>query len=216
MEAVPRLPMISFQLKVSPEPTTFGPKLKQYIRDFYNKDPATFTHEIHQLESLRAVAIRPPIDVAGCSLLKKYYCQLHFLQSRFPMGKDGAAAITFTWRDTYANMVCSLANIRFEIISILYNIGAMHTQLGALTERTSADGMKMACAHFQCAAWAFEHLKNSYPQPSGVDLAPELMTFMHQLCLAQAQECILEKSMLDNRKPTIVDISIMQQKSQDK
>lgn len=102
----------------------------------------------------------------------------------------------------------------------------------------------MACAHFQCAAWAFEHLKNSYPQPSGVDLAPELMTFMHQLCLAQAQECILEKSMLDNRKPTIVgmykrdknfinilhicgfnclllciivqDISIMQQKSQDK
>lgn len=196
--------MISFQLKVSPEPTTFGPKLKQYIRDFYNKDPATFTHEIHQLESLRAVAIRPPIDVAGCSLLKRYYCQLHFLQSRFPMGKDGAAAITFTWRDTYANMVCSLANIRFEIISILYNIGAMHTQLGALTERTSADGMKMACAHFQCAAWAFEHLKNSYPQPSGVDLAPELMTFMHQLCLAQAQECILEKSMLDNRKPTIV------------
>lgn len=147
-------------------------------------------------------------------------------------------------RDTYANMVCSLANIRFEIISILYNIGSMHTQLGARTERTSTDGMKMACAHFQCAAWAFEHLKNSYPQPSGVDLAPELMTFMHQLCLAQGQECILEKSMLDNRKPTIVgkyqkigncayilnfcgfnclllciilqDICIMQQKSQGK
>lgn len=29
MEAVPRLPMISFQMQVSPEPTTFGPKLKQ-------------------------------------------------------------------------------------------------------------------------------------------------------------------------------------------
>lgn len=29
MEAVPRLPMIWFQVKVSPEPTTFGPKLKQ-------------------------------------------------------------------------------------------------------------------------------------------------------------------------------------------
>ncbi|XP_076670814.1 tyrosine-protein phosphatase non-receptor type protein myopic isoform X1 [Andrena cerasifolii] len=204
MEAVPRLPMISFQLKVSPEPTTFGSKLKQYIRDFYNEDAESYANEIHQLESLRAMAIRPPIDMAGCLLLKKYYCQLHYLQSRFPMGKDGAAAVTFTWRDTYANMVCSLANIRFEIISILYNIGSIHTQLGARTERTSADGMKMACAHFQCAAWAFEHLKNSYPQPSGVDLAPELMTFMHQLCLAQAQECILEKSMLDNRKPTIV------------
>ncbi|XP_032670554.1 tyrosine-protein phosphatase non-receptor type 23 isoform X2 [Odontomachus brunneus] len=204
MEAVPRLPMIWFHLKVSPEPTAFGPKLKQYIRDFYNEDAESYTNEIHQLESLRSMAVRPPIDMAGCVLLKKYYCQLHFLQSRFPMGKDGVAAVTFTWRDTYANMVCSLANIRFEIISILYNIGAIHTQLGARSERISADGMKIACTHFQCAAWAFEHLKNSYPQPSGVDLAPELMTFMHQLCLAQAQECILEKSMLDNRKPTIV------------
>ncbi|EZA50853.1 Tyrosine-protein phosphatase non-receptor type [Ooceraea biroi] len=204
MEAVPRLPMIWFQVKVSPEPTTFGPKLKQYIRDFYNEDPESYSNEMHQLESLRSMAVRPPVDMAGCVLLKKYYCQLHFLQSRFPMGKDGVAAVIFTWRDTYANMVCSMANIRFEMISILYNIGAIHSQLGARTERNSADGMKMACTHFQCAAWAFEHLKNSYPQPSGVDLAPELMTFMHQLCLAQAQECILEKSMLDNRKPTIV------------
>ncbi|EFN72933.1 Tyrosine-protein phosphatase non-receptor type 23 [Camponotus floridanus] len=204
MEAVPRLPMIWFQVKVSPEPTTFGPKLKQYIRDFYNEDPESYNNEIHQLESLRSMAVRPPVDTAGCVLLKKYYCQLHFLQSRFPMGKDGSAAVAFTWRDTYANMVCSLGNIRFEMISILYNIGAIHSQLGARTERNSGDGMKMACSHFQCAAWAFEHLKNSYPQPSGVDLAPELMTFMHQLCLAQAQECILQKSMLDNRKPTIV------------
>ncbi|XP_012266212.2 tyrosine-protein phosphatase non-receptor type 23 isoform X2 [Athalia rosae] len=204
MEAVPRLPMLSFDLKVSPEPSSFGPKLKQYIRDFYNEDPESYNNEIHQLESLRVTAVRPPIDLTGCSLLKKYYCQLHFLQSRFPMGNDGAAAVTFTWRDTYANMVYSLANIRFEIISILYNIGAVHTQLGSQTERTTAEGMKMACAHFQCAAWAFDHLKNTYPQPPGVDLAPELMTFMHQLCLAQAQECILEKSMLDNRKATIV------------
>lgn len=62
----------------------------------------------------------------------------------------------------------------------------------------------MACSHFQCAAWAFEHLQNTSAQLSGVDLTPDLMKFMHQLSLAQAQECILEKSMLDNRKPTIV------------
>lgn len=35
MEAVPRLPMLSFQLKVSPEPTIFGPKLKQ-VRNLFN------------------------------------------------------------------------------------------------------------------------------------------------------------------------------------
>ncbi|KAF7990774.1 hypothetical protein HCN44_000579 [Aphidius gifuensis] len=204
MEAVPRLPMLSFELKISPEPTSFGSKLKQYIRDFYNEDPESYTNEIYQLENLRAMAVRPPIAVIGCSLLKKYYCQLHFVQSRFPMGTDEPAAVPFSWRDSYANIVFTLSNIRFEIISILYNIGTIHTQLGAKTERTTADGMKMACSHFQCAAWAFENLQNTNPQPPGVDMTSDLMKFMNQLCLAQAQECILEKSMLDHRKPTIV------------
>ncbi|XP_011705097.1 PREDICTED: tyrosine-protein phosphatase non-receptor type 23-like, partial [Wasmannia auropunctata] len=63
MEAVPRLPMIWFQLKVSPEPTTFGPKLKQYIQDFYNEEPESYNNEIHQLESLRSMAVRPPVDM---------------------------------------------------------------------------------------------------------------------------------------------------------
>jgi len=35
-------------------------------------------------------------------------------------------------------------------------------------------------------------------------LAPEVIQFMHLTCLAQAQECILEKSMMDNRKATII------------
>lgn len=204
MEAVPRLPMICFDLKVSPDrhPADFG-KLKQYIRDFYHEDPESYSAEIHKLESLRAMAVRPATDVTGCSVLKRYYCQLHFLQSRFPMSKDGASAVTFTWRDTYANMVCSLADIRFEIVSVLYNIGALHSQLGAADSRSSAEGLKLACTHFQCAAWAFQHLKDTYPQPAGVDLAPDIMQFMYHLCLAQAQECILEKSMTDNRKATI-------------
>lgn len=71
--------------------------LFQYIRDFYNEDPESYTNEIYQLENLRVVAVRPPIAVNGCSLLKKYYCQLHFVQSRFPMGTDEPAAVPFSW-----------------------------------------------------------------------------------------------------------------------
>ncbi|KAK7863656.1 hypothetical protein R5R35_006186 [Gryllus longicercus] len=204
MEAVPRLPMLSFDLKVSPERTTFGQKLKQYIRDFYHEDPEMYSNEIHALEGLRASAVCAVRDVTGCSTLKRYYCQLHFLQSRFPMHRDGAAAVSFTWRDTYASMVCTLSDIRFEMVAILYNIGALHSQLGASDSRTTSDGMKMSCTHFQCAAWAFQHLKDSFPQPAGVDLAPDVMQFMYHLSLAQAQECILEKSMMDNRKATII------------
>jgi len=112
--------------------------------------------------------------------------------------------------------------------AILYNIGALHTQLGANDPRDTPDGMKMACTHFQCAAWTFQvrfienfylntwfsknqlyifiqqQLKDPYPQPPGLELSPDLMEFSYRICLAQAQECILEKSMIDNRKPIII------------
>ncbi|XP_044266202.1 tyrosine-protein phosphatase non-receptor type 23 [Tribolium madens] len=203
MEAVPRLPMISFELKTSPENAQFGPQLKQYIATFYNEDPASYNSEISNLEALRAAAIRPTIDVAGCQLLKKYYCQLHFLKSRFPMYEGQAAAVYFSWKDNYTGMPCNIPDIRFELMCILYNIGALHTQLGALDSRTSADGLKMACTHFQCAAWAFQTVKETYHQMVPYMSSVEAVHFMQQVCFAQAQECILEKSMMDNRKATI-------------
>lgn len=98
-----------------------------------------------------------------------------------------------------------------------------------LDTRTTEDGMKMACTHFQCAAWAFQvenflklpselhfsifiylftfvfqHLKDTYPPSTEADIAPDIMLFAYHLCLAQAQECILEKSMMDNRKASII------------
>lgn len=53
-------------------------------------------------------------------------------------------------------MVCTVADIEFELACVLYNIGALHSQLAAADSRNTPDGMKMACTHFQCAAWAFE------------------------------------------------------------
>lgn len=210
MEAVPRLPLISFDLKVSPENAHFGPKLKQYIAEAYREDAESYNNEIHQLEGLRSAAVRPSTDITGCAALKRYFCQLRSLQSRFPMAKGHPAAVTFAWRDLYVSLVCSLADIRFEMACVLYNIGALHTQLGAAESRTSSDSMKSACTHYQIAAWAFQYLREHYPQPAGVDLAIETMKLLQEICFAQAQECILEKSMQDTRKPSIVGAVAMQ------
>lgn len=87
---------------------------------------------------------------------------------------------------------------------ILYNIGVLHTQLGAADKRSSPDGMKMACTHFQCAAWAFETVRETYGLMVALHEADEITHAMQLISLAQAQECILEKSMLDNRKATII------------
>ncbi|GIY93433.1 tyrosine-protein phosphatase non-receptor type 23 [Caerostris extrusa] len=85
----------------------------------------------------------------------------------------------------------------------MYNIGALHSKLGTMDSRCNAEGMKIACTHFQCSAWAFQHLRDTYPQPKGSDMSHDLLTFFINIMLAQAQECILEKSMLDNRKSSI-------------
>lgn len=55
-------------------------------------------------------------------------------------------------------MVFSIPEIQFELMAVLYNIGALHSKLGAEESRTTQEGMKMACAHFQCAAWALQVL----------------------------------------------------------
>lgn len=120
------------------------------------------------------------------------------------MGKGGDAAVKFSWKDPYSEVTVYASDVTVELASILYNIGALHSQLGASDNRSSADGMKMACTHFQCAAWAFNHIPEEFPQVLSFICSADLLVFMNNLCLAQAQECILEKSMMDNRKAMII------------
>ncbi|CAG9853928.1 unnamed protein product [Phyllotreta striolata] len=204
MEAAPKLPMISFDLKTCMDNVHFGPQLKKYIAAFYGEDPDSYITEINNLESLRAAAVRPTSDFNGVQLLKKYYCQLHFLKSRFPMEENQDASVQFSWRNNQLDLNYACTDIRYELMVIMYNIGALHSYLGASDSRSNPDGMKMSCTHFQCAAWAFQTVKEKYHQFIMFVSLVELVHFFQQVSLAQAQECILEKSMFDNRKPTII------------
>ncbi|KAL4217444.1 Tyrosine-protein phosphatase non-receptor type 23 [Mactra antiquata] len=204
MEAVPRMPMLSFELKHSPEYIEFGPTLKRYIQEHYGEDPAHYNKSCNELEQLRQSAVHVSHDFMGCSTLKKYYSQLQFLQGRFPMLEGGEASIPFTWEEVYSGREMTLSDIKFEQACVLYNIGALHSVLGAMDTRQSADGMKVSCTHFQCASWAFEYLRDHFGSSAmSLDMSHELLTFKLYLMLAQAQECILEKSMTDSRKSTI-------------
>lgn len=204
MEAVPRLPMLSCELKQSPpENTEFEYALKKYIHNHYHEDPETYNKEIKDLEALRQSACKVPHDFTGCSILKRYYCQLDFLQNRFILPEERPGCVAFTWNDIYTGTTFNIADIKYEQASILYNIGALHSELGAKDNRITAEGMKIACTHFQCAAWAFQHIRENYAMPKGCDMSHDLLTFYINIMLAQAQECILEKSMLDSRKSSI-------------
>lgn len=85
----------------------------------------------------------------------------------------------------------------------------------------------MSCTHFQCSAGAFSYLSDHFSHNFSVDMSHQilnlninLMLVVHTctrtcahavpfnlfvcVCQGQAQECLLEKSMLDNRKSFLV------------
>ncbi|XP_078702599.1 tyrosine-protein phosphatase non-receptor type 23-like [Branchiostoma floridae x Branchiostoma belcheri] len=205
MEAVPRMPMLCLELKFSPtEEDEFGPVIRKYVSTFYSEDPRGYDEEIRKLRQLQQCAVRVSQDFEGCSVLRKYYGQLQYLQSRFPMGEGGDAAVPFTWSDVYSGKLITSADIRFEQASILYNLAALHSILGSTDNRMSEEGMKVSCTHFQCAAGAFSYLRDHFGSLPTPDTSFDMLNFYINLMLGQAQECLLEKSMQDNRKPSLV------------
>ena len=136
--------------------------------------------------------------------IKRYYAQLHLLQNRFKIESGDKGPFNFSWSDPYAGTIYTLPDFDYELASVLYNLGSLHTSLGAAEKRDTSESMKVACTHFQCAAWAFHTLPDKYPKVYTPDISPDLMAVLSQICLAQAQECILEKSILDHRKSTII------------
>lgn len=197
------MPMIWLDLKEAGD-FLFPPAVKKFVLKNYGENPEAYNEELKKLELLRQNAVRVPRDFEGCSVLRKYLGQLHYLQSRVPMGSGQEAAIPVTWTEIFSGKSVVHEDIKYEQACILYNLGALHSMLGAMDKRVSEEGMKVSCTHFQCAAGAFAYLREHFPQSYSVDMSRQILTLNVNLMLGQAQECLLEKSMLDNRKNFLV------------
>ncbi|NXS57788.1 PTN23 phosphatase, partial [Brachypteracias leptosomus] len=168
MEAVPRMPMIWLDLKEAGE-FAFNAAVKKS-------------------------AVNVPRDFEGCSTLRKYLGQLHYLQSRIPMGAEQEAAVPISWTEIFSGKTVTHEDIKYEQACVLYNLGALHSMLGAMDKRVSEE----------CAAGAFTYLRDHFPHSYSVDMSHQILNLNINLMLGQAQECLLEKSMLDNRKSFLV------------
>ncbi len=93
------------------------------------------------LELLRAHScIRPSgadsDSSSSADAAKKYYCQLELLRRRFPrelMEREGL--FDLSWSDAFLNVASGYSEIDYEMAAVLYNTGALHSQLGAKMER---------------------------------------------------------------------------------
>ncbi|EDV21126.1 uncharacterized protein TRIADDRAFT_60390 [Trichoplax adhaerens] len=115
------------------------------------------------------------------------------MTARFAMRSGERAAILYTWSSYFINFdrtdmyngkeVCH-DDIKFEQACILHNLGALHAELGAKDERMTDE----------------DQVGGDYTP----DVSHAIISFYIQLMLGQAQECILEKSIKDNRKGSLI------------
>nr|XP_057909287.1 tyrosine-protein phosphatase non-receptor type 23 isoform X1 [Doryrhamphus excisus]XP_057909288.1 tyrosine-protein phosphatase non-receptor type 23 isoform X2 [Doryrhamphus excisus] len=203
MEAVPRMPMIWLDLKEAGD-FHFSPSVRQFILKNYGENPDNYNEQLKKLETLRQNAVNVTRDFEGCSTLRKYFGQLHYLQSRVPMATGQEAAVPISWTEIFSGKTVTHDDISYEQACILYNLGALHSMLGAMDNRVSEEGMKVSCTHFQCSAGAFSYLRDHFSHSFSVDMSHQILNLNINLTLGQAQECLLEKSMLDNRKSFLV------------
>ncbi|XP_061674793.1 tyrosine-protein phosphatase non-receptor type 23 [Syngnathoides biaculeatus] len=203
MEAVPRMPMIWLDLKEAGD-FHFSPAVRQFILKNYGENPDNYNEQLKKLDTLRQSAVNVTRDFEGCSTLRKYFGQLHYLQSRVPMATGQEAAVSISWTEIFSGKTVIHDDISYEQACILYNLGALHSMLGAMDNRVSEEGMKVSCTHFQCSAGAFSYLRDHFSHNFSVDMSHQILNLNINLMLGQAQECLLEKSMLDNRKSFLV------------
>ena len=110
----------------------------------------------------------------------------------------------FPWLDLYDQSTVLFSELCTEMSFVLYNIGVIQAELGNMEEKSTSDSLRNACSYYQGAAWAFHSLPDLHRLDEVTDLNADYLAFMSQICLAQAQECIMEKSILDHRKPSII------------
>nr|XP_033799285.1 rhophilin-2 isoform X2 [Geotrypetes seraphini] len=134
----------------------------------------------------------PSRDEAGTELLISYFNQLGFVENRFfPSGR--LHGVLFTWYDSFTGVPVCQQNIALEKASILFNIGALYTQIGTRCDRQTSTGLEDAVDSFQKAAGVLNYLKETFTHTPSYDMSPAMLSVLVKMMLAEAQECFFEK-----------------------
>jgi len=183
-------------------------------RSITNMDTISIT-ELQNLRN-RMVAIIKNKEHTDFALrdLQNYYDQLGNLEIKIPFS---LTKIYFKWLDAFdkgswfgGNAPYTMStNLLYEKACVLFNIAALSTQVGAAQDLTTEEGMKKAVKMFQAAAGILSAV--STPPPSSAseqkptpDLSSESASVLSSLCLAQAQEMVVQKAVMDSKKDGII------------
>ncbi|XP_014024373.2 rhophilin-1 isoform X1 [Salmo salar] len=185
------VPMIPLGLKETKEVDLTVP-LKEYICEHYREDSSLFEKETKEFMELRQAMRTPSRNEAGLELLIEYYNQLYYLDQRF-FPPHRTLGVHFHWYDSLTGVPSCQRALAFEKGSVLFNVGALYTQIGARQDRSAAAGIDKAIDAFQRAAGAFNFLKENFSNAPSLDMSSPSLCMLVRLMIAQVQECVFEK-----------------------
>ncbi|XP_028847882.1 programmed cell death 6-interacting protein isoform X2 [Denticeps clupeoides] len=206
---------ISVPLKKSSEVDLVKP-LSKFVTATYpaGEEQAEHLRAVEELSRLRKSAVGRPLDKheSSLELLLRYYDQLCAVEAKFPFSE---LCLTFTWKDAFdkgslfgGSVKLALASVGYEKTCVLFNIGALASQIASEQNLDSDDGLKGAAKNYQLASGAFGHIKDTVlsalnREPT-VDISPETAGTLSQVMLAQAQEVFCIKATSDKMKDAII------------
>uniref|UniRef100_A0A8C5HFJ5 Rhophilin-2 n=1 Tax=Gouania willdenowi TaxID=441366 RepID=A0A8C5HFJ5_GOUWI len=188
------IPVIALGLKETKE-VDFSTAFKDLIRDHYNENGNSFEDQIADLMDLRQACRTPSRNESGVELLAKYSNHLPLVESRF-FAPNRPTGIFFTWYDSFTGVPVCQQNLSLEKASILFNMAALYSQIGTRSNRQTAVGLDEAISSFEKAAGILNLLKETYTHIPSYDMSPAMLSMLIRLMIAQAQECLFEKTAL--------------------
>jgi hypothetical protein len=95
--------------------------------------------------------------------------------------------------DAFTDTVTTQTSLAFEKASILFLLASTLSSLSASSTRTSPEGLKRAYHYARSSAGILVYINENFLHAPSIDLSKEVVKFLVNLTLAQAQEMFVEK-----------------------
>ncbi|KAJ7943061.1 ALG-2 interacting protein X [Quillaja saponaria] len=189
--------------------------LRNFIAFHYSEREAqNLEDDLQTVKELRSDIERhsDPSLTTRRDLLQSYYRALCLVETRFPISpdKDHINSISFLWYDAFKpKLKATQQNIHLEKAAVLFNLGAVYSQIGLSYDRNTVDGRRQASHAFIAAAGAFAYLRDnasikaSIGSSTTLDVSVECAGMLERLMLAQAQECVFENTIAKGSTPGV-------------
>ncbi|KAL3313562.1 Tyrosine-protein phosphatase non-receptor type 23, partial [Cichlidogyrus casuarinus] len=175
-----------------------------FVLSYYEVDKRTLEQSILELIRMRQSMQVQTSFSAAINMTKAYYSQLCSFESKFPSTDE--LRISTEWFDTILNSTVELSSFHNEKMSVLSSIAHLAANAALEETRTSSEGLKNCFKLYQLSAWCMEEILNSYRENLEMeswDLSYTYCRFQHALFLAQAQECVVTKSLIESGVPVV-------------